>query len=57
MTAAPKIVEEARGWLLDCGMDAYDVVTATDRKVLAIVDFHYEGGLVAFLMDSGELDS
>ena len=57
MKAAPAIVEEARAWLLDCGLDAYEVVTATDRRVLAIVDYHYEGGLAAFLADSGELDS
>lgn len=57
MKAAPAIVEEARGWLLDCGIDAYEVVTATDRRVLAIVDYYYEGGLAAFLADAGELDS
>ena len=57
MTADRAALEEARGCLLDCGMDAYDVVTATDRRVLALVDYHYAGGLVAFLADVAELDS
>lgn len=57
MTAAPKVVLEARSWLLDCGADPDDVESWTDRRVLALVDYHYEGGLAAFLFDSGELDS
>lgn len=57
MTAAPTVVLEARSWLLDCGAEPDDVESWTDRRVLALIDYHYEGGLAAFLLDSGELDS
>jgi hypothetical protein len=49
LTAAE--LDEARGWLLDCGADEDDVENATDSAITREIARQYEGGTAAFVRD------
>jgi len=49
---AEDIFTEARGWLLDCGMDEDEATEATDEWIKKLVDYHYDGGWIQFLRDA-----
>lgn len=53
-TAPAAILDEARGWIMDCweDLDSWDMSEAQLGKIIAR---HYDGGIPAFLTNSSAL--
>jgi hypothetical protein len=45
------LIEEAKGWMLDCGADRIYVRDLPHEQVYRIIQKHYEGGWSQFVSD------
>jgi hypothetical protein len=49
------VLNEARGWLADCGYENAAPASLTNAQVQAAVNKHYAGGWDAFVLDTRPL--
>lgn len=45
------LIEEAKGWMLDCGADRTYVRGLSQEQVYRTIQKHYEGGWAQFVWD------